>query len=407
MVILSVFVLGLMPPLQMTLSSDDDTPIVSPNNLCSPMDENRRIIFGDTRFEQCDVMDLSVQIQRCDTWNQLAEISVRGLCSLMGAVDVRWTEVAADGNRALWACSSSEEHSEYLRNNLDAMLQRTDELGVFHKRIVELLQEHSDEILQLKGLLSPEGLRNNSYVRDFLTPVGVADIVSIQVFLSNGGVAIVCMAIPEGQVSTQQMKGLKFLQQHIRLACKKLSRLVSYTNLTDTLTQLRERGKLVGISVLSQDGEKLWESDDVSVDILKELGGNKDEEGCVHMSAEMALWAKEVLTENIRVCAQTVDYSKVFQTEKGVDIQVSLLLERAGSGGLLVVKRDKKSGDYGGVFTRRELDVIHSINQGMSSQEVSEKLHISKRTVDKHLENVYGKLGVNNRISALKRLEQL
>ncbi len=47
-------------------------------------------------------------------------------------------------------------------------------------------------------------------------------------------------------------------------------------------------------------------------------------------------------------------------------------------------------------LTKREMDVLLNICQGLSNQEIGEKLHISKRTVDKHRENILSKTQCGN-----------
>lgn len=42
-------------------------------------------------------------------------------------------------------------------------------------------------------------------------------------------------------------------------------------------------------------------------------------------------------------------------------------------------------------FTKRELEIIELIAQGLNSWEISDKLHISKHTVDTHRKNIYRK----------------
>jgi DNA-binding response OmpR family regulator/DNA-binding CsgD family transcriptional regulator len=51
-------------------------------------------------------------------------------------------------------------------------------------------------------------------------------------------------------------------------------------------------------------------------------------------------------------------------------------------------------------LTGREAEVLAWIARGKSSRNISEILGISTRTVDKHLEQIYSKLGVENRVSA-------
>lgn len=48
----------------------------------------------------------------------------------------------------------------------------------------------------------------------------------------------------------------------------------------------------------------------------------------------------------------------------------------------------------------REEEVLHWLAQGMTNMEISQALGISERTVEKHLQKVYAKLGVKNRVMA-------
>ncbi|MFB6341263.1 response regulator [Saccharicrinis sp. FJH62] len=47
-------------------------------------------------------------------------------------------------------------------------------------------------------------------------------------------------------------------------------------------------------------------------------------------------------------------------------------------------------------LTEREEEILHLICNGLSNQEIADKLKISKRTVDKHRENLLSKSGSNN-----------
>jgi LuxR family transcriptional regulator, maltose regulon positive regulatory protein len=48
-------------------------------------------------------------------------------------------------------------------------------------------------------------------------------------------------------------------------------------------------------------------------------------------------------------------------------------------------------------FTGRELEVLKLIADGKSNDEIAEKLFLSVRTVEKHITNIYGKLGVSGK----------
>lgn len=55
-------------------------------------------------------------------------------------------------------------------------------------------------------------------------------------------------------------------------------------------------------------------------------------------------------------------------------------------------------------LTRREREILEWVERGKTNAEIAEILWLSPSTVRKHLENVYGKLGVRTRTAAVARL---
>jgi LuxR family maltose regulon positive regulatory protein len=58
-------------------------------------------------------------------------------------------------------------------------------------------------------------------------------------------------------------------------------------------------------------------------------------------------------------------------------------------------------------LTERELDVVRRIAEGLSNQQIADRLFISLSTVKWHTSNIYGKLGVKNRTQAVARARTL
>lgn len=54
-------------------------------------------------------------------------------------------------------------------------------------------------------------------------------------------------------------------------------------------------------------------------------------------------------------------------------------------------------------LTPRERDIVRLVAQDMTNDEIARELHIGKRTVEKHLENIYRKINTRSR-AELKRL---
>lgn len=64
------------------------------------------------------------------------------------------------------------------------------------------------------------------------------------------------------------------------------------------------------------------------------------------------------------------------------------------------VGQQERKFDKIGKLSRRELQILSLVSQGMSNKEVSAHLHIDKRTVKNHLTHIFQKLGVTSRQEA-------
>ncbi len=51
-------------------------------------------------------------------------------------------------------------------------------------------------------------------------------------------------------------------------------------------------------------------------------------------------------------------------------------------------------------LTRRELEILHLVAEGLTNEEIGKRIFISEKTVKTHLTNIFDKLKVNNRFKA-------
>ena len=58
-------------------------------------------------------------------------------------------------------------------------------------------------------------------------------------------------------------------------------------------------------------------------------------------------------------------------------------------------------------LSTRELEILRLIADGLSNQEIADKLVVTMATVKKHINNLYGKLDVNSRTRAVLRAQEL
>ena len=110
---------------------------------------------------------------------------------------------------------------------------------------------------------------------------------------------------------------------------------------------------------------------------------------CAAASADVATDATplELFIKSIR----TVASGRYWVGEKAVD-DVVATVARAPAG-------SSPGGGDGIRLTRREMDVVSLVMSGCPNKRIADECAIGQRTVKHHLTNVFGKLGVSNRLS--------
>lgn len=58
-------------------------------------------------------------------------------------------------------------------------------------------------------------------------------------------------------------------------------------------------------------------------------------------------------------------------------------------------------------LSKREMEVLCKMSEGLSSVKIADTLGVSPRTVHFHLDNIYDKLQANNRVQALNRARKM
>ncbi len=59
------------------------------------------------------------------------------------------------------------------------------------------------------------------------------------------------------------------------------------------------------------------------------------------------------------------------------------------------------------ILTSRQMDVVTLLGKGLSNKEIASKLHLSTRTVDMHIRNLFDRLGCNTRWDAVEKARSL
>ena len=79
----------------------------------------------------------------------------------------------------------------------------------------------------------------------------------------------------------------------------------------------------------------------------------------------------------------------------GIALKVLNLLRNS------VLPSTKPAADFG--LTKREIELLEHLKNGLSYEKIASNLYISYGTVRKHIENIYRKLQVNNKVEAIRK----
>jgi DNA-binding NarL/FixJ family response regulator len=60
----------------------------------------------------------------------------------------------------------------------------------------------------------------------------------------------------------------------------------------------------------------------------------------------------------------------------------------------------RKRQQHPGGLTRREVDVLQLAAKGLTTGQIADRLYISPKTADHHIQHIYGKIGVSTRAAA-------
>ncbi|MFC1961357.1 LuxR C-terminal-related transcriptional regulator, partial [Chloroflexota bacterium] len=115
----------------------------------------------------------------------------------------------------------------------------------------------------------------------------------------------------------------------------------------------------------------------------------------------------EPCDQQIREALSPDEYSAAITRGQNLDLAEvvhNLLAEITPVQDTCVSPQNQSSVD---ALSPRELEVLSLIAEGLSNQEIAQKLFITAGTVKKHANNIFGKLGVNNRTHAVARARAL
>jgi len=236
--------------------------------------------------------------------------------------------------------------------------------------------------------------------REVFKPMGVEDQLSIGMMGRAGLMIGVSFNRAKRGFLDRERELLNLLRPHLLQAYLNCHELQLLRNADSS-----RRGGIVeqlplGLINLNAKGAVIWSTATARQMLLAHFDDAKDS---VHgLPNDVRLWWRSVSTAKANGTA-----NHLRSVRPGFELRIRLCPLKDGSVVLLLqenpdVRTTRTLNDF--ALTPREQQVMQSLLQGRSVSEVATQLLISPRTVQKHLERIFPKLGVNNLTAACVKL---
>jgi LuxR family maltose regulon positive regulatory protein len=71
------------------------------------------------------------------------------------------------------------------------------------------------------------------------------------------------------------------------------------------------------------------------------------------------------------------------------------------------ISNERSSHPQSEILSPRELEILYLIADGLTNEQIANRLYLSLYTVKAHVRNIFGKLGASNRTQAVARAREL
>ncbi len=265
-----------------------------------------------------------------------------------------------------------------------------------HPVLRRYVETRDGRSLRISDFISDRQFRQTGLYREHYVPLGCDQVLAI--FLDVPAPRAIGVGLHRGgpAFTDREQLLLELLRPHLRQAHRNA---VAFTTLRRRFDLLMSQ---LAAYVVSTDrhGHIRFATGD-AVERLEGYLGHEREPG--RLPAELEAWRAEQLAR-LRANDDVPTHLEPFVRESAAKrLVVRHLLDDDGS--LLLIEELPLAIDgealRGLGLTRREAEVLSLVAAGKSNAHVSDALGVSLRTVEKHLEHVYAKLGVESRAAAV------
>ena len=271
-------------------------------------------------------------------------------------------------------------------------------------------------VFSVDDIMSPSEYENSRNYQDLLKPAGI--YYSFAVFLKQGSTPLghVTLSRPRemGNFSKEALSRIEQISQAISNRLLDYRKLATYEDIAslERLFHSYTFPQDVGALLLNSDYRVLFynfRAEEYASEFMRSELGRKSSEVCLqHFSDQIRSYCAPHYSvfEQIDCTGRSYQFTSTpcfFPTRGGISSAYLVQFSPGRSSGFSrnISHHDRYP------LTRRQMEIVHFIAEGMSNREIANELVISEGTVKKHVENIRDILGVSSRIGILKKLNML
>jgi DNA-binding CsgD family transcriptional regulator len=259
------------------------------------------------------------------------------------------------------------------------------------------------QALKISDFLQRRQFRNLALYTEFYRRLGSEHQMSITFTAPSKNHIAIALNRNKRDFSERDRLRLNFLRHHLYQAYRNAQ---AFIHIQQSLVQLQKGLEMLrcGIVLLQENGRvQMWtESAEQLVKEYCEPSSRQTHD----LPDEIEQWVKEQQIRAMHENALLAPRPLLLLERQGKRLVVLFVVDHAGHSQLLL--REERTTlspqplEVLGV-TKREAEVLLWVTQGKTNQDIAEILAMKPRTVHKHLEHIYNKLGVENRTAAASR----
>jgi DNA-binding CsgD family transcriptional regulator len=331
-------------------------------------------------------------------------------------------------NSIFFLADENSKLTDLMAKNIDQKYTR-DFVDYYHRDDpFRLIQGcfHGNKIISLENLVSYPSFLDTEYYNDFLRPQKI--YYKTVIYLKSGTelLGIIGLFGPKGfgNFSEKDIRMMRILTPYLCQALKNID-VFRKIQLENSIFKMVDQDSFSGLIILN-DSMGLVYVNKWARDFCKILAGShngdrepsngKDgypfipyliTEDCYHLKEQMKSNSFDLIPLPICRILKLSEYRKyslcpqIFTKEMSMGNRVFYMVKIDELTHQVTLNMGALERDFG--LTKREIEILVNIFNGLKNAEIAEKLFISEITVKKHLQHIFEKIGVNSRTALFRK----